>query len=150
MKKKKKKTKTFRRATNLQRRKALGSLSLLSFACGEGQERRSRGGTGMMCARANVSHLTCNKAEQISCSLPLHVRLPPQGVRTSFNARSSPRPPRSQHFIPPQTPPPTKGTRPLYVDVWLGSHSSKEDIDHKPVGSFQGPPLFWDSALYAS
>lgn len=55
----------------------------------------------MMCARANVSHLTCNKAEQISCSLPLNVRLPPQGVRISFKTLSSPRPPRSQQFFPP-------------------------------------------------
>lgn len=32
-----------------------------------------------------VSHLTCNKAERITCSLPLTVRLLPQGVPISFH-----------------------------------------------------------------
>lgn len=32
-----------------------------------------------------MSHLTCNKAERITCSLPLTVRLLPQGVPISFH-----------------------------------------------------------------
>lgn len=101
----------------------------------------------MMCARANVSHLTCNKAEQISCSLPLNVRLPPQGVRISFNTLSSPRPPRSQQFFPPT---PAKGTRLLYVDLLPGRHSSKEDIDCKPVGTSQDQSLLGFSTVCKS
>lgn len=55
-----------------------------------------------MCSSANVSHLTCNKAEQISCSLPLNVRLLPQGARRSLNTPASPRlRPRTQHFYLP-------------------------------------------------
>lgn len=141
------KTKTFSRAKNLQKRKTPGSLSLLSFACGEGQERRSRGGTGMMRARANVSHLTCNKAEQISCSLPLNVRLPPQGVRTSFNALFSQASSQSANFSPPS---PAKETRLLYVDLLLGRHSSKEDTDHKPVGTSQDQCLLGFSTVCKS
>lgn len=86
--------------TLAEKKNALGSLSLLSFPFGgEEQETRSRGGTEMICERVNVSHLTCNKAEQITCWLPLNVRPPPQGVPISFNTLSSVQPPRSQRFF---------------------------------------------------
>lgn len=71
--------------------KTLVSLSLQSFARG--------GGAGAMCSSANVSHLTCSKAEQISRSLPLNVRLLPQGVRISLVTLSSAGlPPHTQRF----------------------------------------------------
>lgn len=55
-------------------------------------ERRGRNDT----RGGNVSHLTCNKAEQITCPLPLTVRLPPQGVSISFNTIPSFKPPAAQ------------------------------------------------------
>lgn len=57
---------------------ALCWLPLQSFPSGGS---RKRGGE-----EVTVSHLTCNKAERITCSLPLTVCLLPQGVPISFPA----------------------------------------------------------------
>lgn len=78
-----------------------------------------------------MSHLTCNKAEQITCSLPLTVHLSPQGVPISFNTIPPFEPPccTSQHIS-------MEGVGwGAYSDGFMATASSlKEHIDCKQGG----------------